>query len=104
MSNPGRPRTIAKRVRGIVVFGPSGMMVLIMRYRVKEIAAGENECTGQLCTNNKLHREAECPAEITNEDELSEVVYCRIDPATTLRKKDPKSVWHDGLADRRGQK
>src|SRR6267142_421910 len=40
ISNPGRPKMMAKRARGIVVFVCPGTTELIMRYIVKDMAAG----------------------------------------------------------------
>ncbi len=63
----------------------------------------EDERAGKFHADNKLHRKTECPTEIANKDQLGEVVYCRVNPTTTLGKKDPKGIWHDSLADCRGQ-
>lgn len=46
-----------------------------------------------------LHREAEGPAEVADEEELEEVVNGRVDPSSTLREEDAERVGDDGLAD-----
>jgi hypothetical protein len=38
---PGRPRTMARRMRGIVVSGPPGMADEMIKYSMKEIVAGK---------------------------------------------------------------
>lgn len=60
--------------------------------------SGEDQSSGEFHENDKLHREAEGTAKITNEDKFSKIVNGRVNPSSSLGEKDAEPVGHNGLA------
>lgn len=59
---------------------------------------GKHEGTDEVHKDDKLHREAECTAQVTDQHELEQVVNGRIDPSSSLREQDSETFRHDRLA------
>lgn len=53
---------------------------------------GKDDCAKEIHEDDELHAEAECPAEVANEDEFHQVVDRGVDPSTTLRKEDAERI------------
>lgn len=54
--------------------------------------------THELDKDDELHTEAECSAEITDQDQFHEVVDSTVDPSSSLGEKDLEFVGYGGLA------
>jgi len=47
-----------------------------------------------------LHGEAECSAEVSDEEKLHEIVHSTVDPPTSLTEKNAERIWDYSLANR----
>ena len=68
------------------------------RHTVNQISqvatsGGKDDCAEEINEDNEPHAKAAEATEVFQPDQFSQVVNCRVDPASSLRKKDTPRVW-----------